>query len=83
MVSKTHKATGPDAIGATILKATGDIIAPILQIIFQTSLDTGRVPTDWNAAFSNSSLQERQSYPAFKLSANIPYMYNFQRYLNV
>ena len=43
---QTHKATGPDAIGATILKATGDIIAPILQIIFQTSLNTGRVPTD-------------------------------------
>ena len=47
---QTHKATGPDAIGATILKATGDIIAPILQIIFQTSLNTGRVPADWNAA---------------------------------
>ena len=47
---QTHKATGPDAIGATIRKATGDIIAPILQIIFQTSLNIGRVPTDWNAA---------------------------------
>ena len=47
---QTHKATGPDAIGATIRKAIGDIIAPILQIIFQTSQNTGRVPTDWNAA---------------------------------
>ena len=35
-----HTATGPDAIGATILKATGDIITPIFQIIFQTSLNS-------------------------------------------
>ena len=30
-----HKATGPDAISAKILRATSDIIAPILQIIFR------------------------------------------------
>ena len=41
-----HKASGPDAISARMLKMTSDIIAPILQIIFQTSLTTGRVPTD-------------------------------------
>ena len=34
-----------------MLKMTSDIIAPILQIIFQTSLTTGRVPTDWTTAF--------------------------------
>ena len=44
---QTHKATVPDAIRATILKTTSDTIAPILQIIFQTSLNTGRVPADW------------------------------------
>ena len=33
---QTHKATGPNAISAKILRATSDIIAPILQIIFQT-----------------------------------------------
>ena len=41
-----HKASGPDAISARMLKMTSDIIAPILQIVFQTSLTTGRVPTD-------------------------------------
>ena len=52
---KTHKASGPDALSATILKETSDVIAPIymyiLQVIFQISLDTGRVPADWTTAF--------------------------------
>ena len=48
---QTHKATGLDAISAKILRATSDIIAPILQIIFQTSLNTARVPADWTTAF--------------------------------
>ena len=48
---QTLKATGPDAISAKILRATSDIIAPILQIIFQTSLNTARVPAYWNTAF--------------------------------
>ena len=48
---KIHKACGPDTISARILKETSDIIAPILQIIFQISLNTGRVPTDWTTAY--------------------------------
>ena len=35
----THKASDPDAISVTILKETSDIIAAILQTIFQISLD--------------------------------------------
>ena len=45
------QASGPDAISATILKETSNIITPILQAIFQISLDTGRVPADWTTAF--------------------------------
>ena len=48
---KIHKASGPDAISTTTPKETSDIITPILQVIFQISLDTGRVPTDWVTAF--------------------------------
>ena len=48
---KIHKTSGPDTIRARILKKTSDIIAPILQIIFQISLNTGRVPTDWTTAY--------------------------------
>ena len=31
-------------------RATNDIIAPILQIIFQTSLNAARIPADWTTA---------------------------------
>ena len=48
---KICKASGPDTISARILKEISDIIAPILKIIFQISLNTGRVPTDWTTAY--------------------------------
>ncbi|MCG8078457.1 MAG: reverse transcriptase family protein, partial [Candidatus Thiodiazotropha taylori] len=47
---KIHKATGPDGIPAFILKTTADQIAPILTRLYQFSLDTGEVPTDWRNA---------------------------------
>jgi len=45
-----NKATGPDRIGARILKEISSAITPILRIIFQHSLDTGTIPEDWKAA---------------------------------
>ena len=33
-----------------ILKETSDVIAHILRVIFQLSLDTGIVPNDWKIA---------------------------------
>ena len=41
-----HKACGPDGISARILKETSDVVTPILQVIFQRSLDTGIVLND-------------------------------------
>ena len=58
---KTHKASGPDAFSATILKETSDIIAPIPQVLFQISLDTGRVSADWSKAFV-TPIFEKGSY---------------------
>ena len=43
---KTFKATGPDSIPAFILKAAADQLAPILTILYQTSLNSGEVPSD-------------------------------------
>lgn len=43
-------ATGPDSIPAYILKTAAVEIAPLLTKIFQLSLDTGQVPTDWKQA---------------------------------
>ena len=48
---KPFKATGPDSIPAFILKAAADELAPILARIYQTSLDTGQVPSDWRDAW--------------------------------
>ena len=47
---KTNKATGPDAVPARILKDLAVEISPILALIFQQSLDTGHVPSDWRIA---------------------------------
>ena len=44
---KPFKATGPDSIPAVILKAATDELAPIITWIYQTSLYTGQVPSDW------------------------------------
>ena len=41
------KAIGPDLVSTYILKEHAETIAPILNTIFQQSLDTGVVPKDW------------------------------------
>ena len=61
---KTHKASGPDALSATILKETSDIIAPIPKVLFQISLDAGRVRADWSKALLSQ----------FSRKAAIPYL---------
>ena len=48
---KSFKATGPDSIPAFILKAAADQLAPILTQLYQTSLNTGQIPTDWREAW--------------------------------
>ena len=44
------KAIGPDRVPTFILRDYAELIAPILRIIFQQSLDTGEVPDDWKSA---------------------------------
>ena len=50
---KPGKAHGPDAIPNKILTETADQIAPCLTRIFQQSIDTGEVPSDWRNAISS------------------------------
>ena len=45
-----HKAAGPDHIKPLVLKELRDVLAPVIHIILQTSMDTGRVPSDWKNA---------------------------------
>ena len=41
------KATGPDAIPPSVLKELSLEVSPIFQIIFQHSLDSRTLPTNW------------------------------------
>ena len=52
-----NKAAGLDQMKPLVLQRICDVIAPILQVIFQRSVNTGRVPKDWSTAFV---------YPLFK-----------------
>ena len=50
------KAAGPDAIRPIVLKELSRVITPVVTAIFQKSLDTGMVPSDWKKSPSLSSL---------------------------
>jgi len=47
---KSHKATGPDGLPARLLKETATEIAPAVSLLFQASLDQGKVPASWKMA---------------------------------
>ena len=46
-----HKATGPDNISGIFIKSVCEEVVDVLVLIFQTSLDCGRIPTAWKEAF--------------------------------
>ena len=66
-----HKAAGPIQLKPLVLQKLRDVIAPVLQVIFQRSLGTGKVPKDWSTAFVLylSSFQKRRHQPCIKLQA--------------
>ena len=45
-----NKAAGPDGIPPRLSKETAYQMAPLLTLIFQTSLDQGQLPQDWKSA---------------------------------
>lgn len=47
---KANKSPGPDAIYPILVKHLVDEITPVLQEIFNLSLKTGYIPTDWKNA---------------------------------
>ena len=44
---KPGKAAGPDRLKPVLLKELREEIAPIVQIIFERSIQTGKLPTEW------------------------------------
>lgn len=68
------KAPGPDGIQNTVLKSCADNIAPILCMIFQRSLDTGRLPPDWleaniTAVFRKGDCHKAENYRPISLTS--------------
>jgi len=45
-----HKATGPDSIFSQFLREMAHPLAPALALVFQASLDQGKIPDDWHTA---------------------------------
>ena len=48
---KAGKAAGPDKIRPLVLKELREEISPIKKVIFDRSIETGKLPTDWCHAF--------------------------------
>ena len=46
-----HKACGPDKIKPMILKTLSAELSPILEVIFQKSLEEGSLPSQWKSAY--------------------------------
>ena len=45
-----NKAGGPDKIPSRFLKEYGTFLSPALTLIFQASLNQGKLPSDWKYA---------------------------------
>ena len=56
------KAAGPDGISPRILKELAEEIAPILCIIYRSSLRTGSVPEDWRTAHVSPIFKKGEHY---------------------
>ena len=59
-----HKAMGPDGLHPKILKQLANSISPILQLIFQKSIDSGTVPSDWKKANVSPIFKKGMRYEA-------------------
>ena len=73
-----HKAAGPDQIKPLVLQKLCDVLAPILQVIFQRSLNTGRVPKDWSTAFVCPFYKKRRHQSCIKLQTYHINQYSMQ-----
>ena len=59
-----HKAPGPDSIRPLVLKECAREVAPIFTTIFNSSLETGRVPDDWKLAHVAPVFKKGEKYKA-------------------
>jgi hypothetical protein len=45
-----HKVTGPDQVSPRLHKETAKQISPALTLVFQASINQGKVPEEWKSA---------------------------------
>ncbi len=69
-----QKAIGPDLISTRILKEYSEHIAFVLKVLFQQSLDNGKVPKDWRRAnitaiYKKSNRQDPANYRPVSLTS--------------
>ena len=55
-----HKTCGPDQIHERVLNETADVVSPFLQTLFQSSLDSGVIPDDWQSTNITLNSQARR-----------------------
>ena len=59
-----NKATGPDMLPARILKELATEISPFLTLIYQKSLESGVIPTNWKSANVTAIFKKGERYKA-------------------
>ena len=70
-----HKAAGPDQFKPIVLQTLHAELAPILQVIFQKSLDSGKLPHVWKEANVSPIFKKRRQVRPCKLSPDISHMF--------
>ena len=70
----TSKAAGPDGINARIMKELAEEIAPILKILFDSSMNEGNIPSQWKnahvtALFKKGSKRSPNNYRPVSLTS--------------
>ena len=73
-----HKAPGPDGLSPKLLKELADELAPILTLLFQTSLQQGKIPDDWRTADIVPIFKSGEKSKSRELSSDIIDMYPVQ-----
>eukprot|EP00061_Rhincodon_typus_P000354 g11423.t1 len=64
---KVNKSPGPDGLHPSVLKEIAEEIVEALVVIFQKSLESGRIPEDWKIAnvtplFKKELRQKTENY---------------------
>ena len=63
---KPYKASRPDNIPGRLLKEAAEELAPGLTFLFQISLDSRKIPTDWKSALVTPVFKNRSSPANYK-----------------